>query len=213
MSVVDFASHLATLDRELVIHTDDGVEMRTVVIRQHYPTSVEDLWDACTSADRLPRWFLPVAGDLQLGGRYQFEGNAGGTIEQCEAPGFLRATWEYGEGISWLELRMTAAGDGSQLELRHIAPLNDFWSQFGPGAVCVGWNLGLLGLGLYLDSGESLDRARVEQATMGPDGIRFMVDSSNAWAEAAIAAGEDATWAREAAARTTEFYTGVPTES
>ncbi len=213
MTVIDFASHLAAIDRQLLIHTDDGVEMRTVVIRQQYPTTVEDLWSACTTADRLHRWFLPVSGDLTLGGRYQFEGNAGGTIEQCQAPAFLRATWEYGEGTSWVELHFSPVDDGAQLELRHIAPLSDFWTQFGPGAVGVGWDLGLLGLALYVSSGEDLDRAEVEQATMSPDGIQFITGSSDAWADAAIAAGEDPVWAREAAARTTAFYTGTSSES
>lgn len=213
MTVIDFASQLAAVDRELQMHTVDGVEMRTVVIRQQYPTSVEDLWDACTTAARLPRWFLPVSGDLELGGRYQFEGNAGGTIEQCRAPHFLRATWEYGEGRSWVELRFSPTDDGAQLELRHIAPLSDFWTQFGPGAVGIGWDLGLLGLSLYLSSGEAFDRADAEQATMSPEGVQFMTRSSVAWREAAIVAGEDPAWAQEAAARTTAFYTGTPAES
>ena len=30
--------------------------------------------------ERIPRWFLPVSGDLRLGGRYQLEGNAGGEV-------------------------------------------------------------------------------------------------------------------------------------
>jgi hypothetical protein len=39
-----------------------------------YPASQSDLWDAVTNADRIPRWFLPVSGDLRLGGHYQLEG-------------------------------------------------------------------------------------------------------------------------------------------
>ncbi len=213
MTAIDFASHLSATDRELLIRTDDGAEMRTVIVRKQYPTTVADLWDACTTASRLERWFLPVTGDLELGGHYQFEGNAGGTVEQCNAPNSLRATWEYGGGVSWVELHFSPVADGAQLELRHISPRNDHWIEYGAGAVGIGWDLGLLGLALYLPSGEALDRAEVEQATMSPAGIEFMTGSSNAWADASIAAGEDPDWAREAAARTTGFYTGVTTES
>ena len=44
------------------------------------------MWDACTDPERIGRWFLPVSGDLRLGGRYQLEGNAGGEILRCEPP-------------------------------------------------------------------------------------------------------------------------------
>ena len=57
--------------------------------------------DAVTSAERIPRWFLPVSGRLELGGRYQLEGNAGGTIRRCERPSHLGLTWELGGDVSW----------------------------------------------------------------------------------------------------------------
>ena len=41
-----------------------------------------------------------------------------------------------------------------------------------------------------------------------PEAKRFMALSSQAWGEAAIAAGENAAHAREAAERTREFYCG-----
>ena len=40
-------------------------------------TTVDDLWDAVTNRQRIPRWFLPVHGDLEPGGRYRLEGKAG----------------------------------------------------------------------------------------------------------------------------------------
>ena len=33
-----------------------------------YRRRIEDVWDACTTAERIGRWFLPVTGDLRLGG-------------------------------------------------------------------------------------------------------------------------------------------------
>lgn len=67
-----------------------------LTVTQEYDVSVEDLWDACTNADRIPRWFLPITGELREGGTYQLEGNAGGRVLRCEPPRSFRVTWEYG---------------------------------------------------------------------------------------------------------------------
>ncbi len=210
--MMDFDTQLARVERSLVKGERDGAETRTVRIRQFYPTTADDLWDACTTAERLERWFLPVSGDLKLGGRYQFEGNAGGTIERCERPEFVAATWEYGEGVSWVEVRFRPEGEGAWLELDHIAPLSEFWEQFGPGATGVGWDMGLLGLALHLETGEPVDRKAVEASFMSPEGLDFARKSAAAWGEASIAGGEDPVWAREAAERTASFYTTIPEE-
>jgi len=42
------------------------------------------------------------------------------------------------------------------------------------------------------------------------EGKTFIRKSSDGWCAAAIASGDDADWARAAAARTTAFYTGEP---
>src|SRR6266567_1995164 len=112
----------------------------------------EDVWDACTNPERIPRWFLPVSGELRLGGRYQLEGNAGGTIEGCDPPKSFFATWEYGGEVSWIEVRLTAeAADRTRLELEHIAHVSDErWAEFGPAAVGIGWDSAVLGLSLHL---------------------------------------------------------------
>ena len=120
-----------------------------------YDTPPEDLWDACTNPERIARWFLPVSGDLRPGGRYEFEGNASGTIERCEPPHSLAATWEYGGQTSWVELRLMPEAEGrTRFALEHIAHVDDeIWAQFGPGAVGIGWDLALIGLTLHLASG------------------------------------------------------------
>ena len=52
-----------------------------------------DVWDACTNAERIPRWFLPMT--ATCGRRpFQFEGNAGGTVDRCDPPDGFEATWE-----------------------------------------------------------------------------------------------------------------------
>ena len=64
----------------------DGKPAKAVIATATYETSLEDLWDAVTTATRIERWFLPVSGELKLGGRYQLKGNAGGTVTACDAP-------------------------------------------------------------------------------------------------------------------------------
>ncbi|MET9899599.1 SRPBCC family protein [Streptomyces sp. NPDC006446] len=186
-------------------------EARVVTLSQTYDATVEDVWDACTSAERIPRWFLPVSGDLRLGGSYQLEGNAGGTIERCEPPGSFAATWEYGGEVSWIEVRVTPEGDRTRFQLEHIAHVGDErWDQFGPGAVGVGWDLGLMGLAGHLGSpGGSLDPKESMAWLASDEGLRFITLSSESWYEANVAGGEPEEAARASADRTTAAYTGA----
>ena len=186
---------------------------RGAVLTRTYPTGLEDLWDACTNPDRIPRWFLPVSGELRVGGRFQLEGNAGGTIERCEPPTGLRTTWEFGGAVSWIELRLTAHDDdATRLELEHLSLADDdkTWARFGPGAVGIGWELGLRGLGLHLAGADRLDPAAAQAWAVSEEGRRFITQSSERWSEAAVAAGTDPATARDWAERTTAFYTGAP---
>ena len=133
---------------------DDGAS-RTVLLRRAFPAPVEDVWDACTTAERIGRWLMPVSGDLRLGGRYQLQGNAGGEVLRCEPPRLLRVTWGMGDGpASEVEVRLSP-GDGAEtiFELEHTAAVDPaMWDHYGPGAVGVGWDLALLGLFLYLST-------------------------------------------------------------
>ncbi len=161
--MIDGNEQIASVHRQV---SAPGAETRTVTLTQTYASDVDDLWDAVTNAERIPRWFLPVTGDLRLGGHYQLEGNAGGTIEECEPPTRFRATWEFGGGTSWIEVRLVAeSADRTRLELAHTAPIDDHWTEFGPGAVGIGWDLGLIGLFLHLATGAPVDpvqRRRVD---------------------------------------------------
>jgi hypothetical protein len=51
---------------------------RTVTLSRIYESPIEEVWEACTTRDGIQRWFLPILGDLTVGGRFQIEGNAGG---------------------------------------------------------------------------------------------------------------------------------------
>lgn len=74
--MIDVIQQINAIDRAIGARTIAAGEARTATIRRSYDADIEDVWDACTNPERLPRWFLPVSGDLRLGGRYQFEGNA-----------------------------------------------------------------------------------------------------------------------------------------
>lgn len=178
-------------------------EARIVTISRTYDTAPDNLWEACTSPERLRRWFVPVTLD---GDRYAIEGNASGTIQQCDPPQGFTATWEFGGEVSWIELRLTPAERGTRFELEHIAHVDDErWAQFGPGAVGVGWDLMVLGLSLHLSG--TMMASRMEWPASA-EGREFSTLSSDAWRDASIAAGTDPAAARAAADRTTAFYTG-----
>lgn len=190
----------------------EGKPARVVVAERLYPTDIADLWDALTSAERIPRWFLPISGALKLGGRYQLEGNAGGTITRCDAPQALDVTWEFGGGLSWVTVRLAEEGEETRLTLEHIAratDLDEHWNTYGPGAVGVGWDLSLMGLGLYLaGDGSPVDHEAAHAWMASEDGKAFMRASASAWAQAHVAAGADRAMAEAMAQRTAAFYTG-----
>jgi hypothetical protein len=201
----DIPRQIGAVTRKVETRLHEGQPARVVAAARTYDTTVDDLWDAVTNKDRIPRWFLPVSGDLRLGGRYQLQGNAGGTITRCEPPRAVAMTWEFGGEVTWLEVTLEATPDGRSLLRR--------WNEFGPGAVGVGWDTALLGLGRYLDTGIAVD-PREGMAWLGSEnGREFVRHSSDDWCRASIDAGTDAAAARAAAARTTAAYTGEPADT
>ncbi len=204
----DPETHLAAVERAVSASERDGEPTRSIILSRAYATTVNDLWDAVTTPERIPRWFLPISGDLELGGRFQLEGNAGGLIESCVPPSRYAVTWEFGGQVSWVEVRVEGRENGrSSLTLTHTAPLSDQWDQYGPGATGVGWDSGLLGLALHL-ADPTAPKPDPMVFLTSPDGRAFIVASSEAWAEASIAAGTNPEAARTAANLTTAFYTG-----
>lgn len=208
--MIDVTQQINAVRRQVGTRVLDAGEAHTVTISQVYDATVEDVWDACTNPERIPRWFLPVTGDLQLHGRYQLEGNASGVVERCDPPKEFAATWEYGGEVSWIEVRLSEEPDGrTRFALDHIAHVDDEkWAEFGPGAVGVGWDGALMGLAQHLATGASVDPQEAQAWMMSEDGKRFMTLSSESWYEANVAAGADAADARASADRTTAAYTG-----
>jgi uncharacterized protein YndB with AHSA1/START domain len=212
--MIDVTKQIEAVQRELGSGTLAAGEARAIRLRRMYDAPIEDIWDALTDPERIGRWFLPISGDYRIGGHYQFEGNAGGEIVACERPHRLRATWVYGEpaspaDISEVELRLTPSGaDSTTLELEHTAIVPDeFWTMYGPGAVGVGWEGGLLGLALHLTGGSIDDPIAWQSSDEGRD---FNTRSSQAWGVASTVAGEDPAAVATMVANTTQFYAPDP---
>ncbi len=212
--MIDIVREIDAVQRAVTGGRIAAGEGRTIRMERTYDAPIEDAWDALTDPERISRWFLPISGDLRVGGRYQLEGNAGGKVVACEPPHRFRVTWVYGEvtipeQTSELEVRLTAAGtESTTLVLEHTAIVPDeMWDQFGPGAVGVGWDGGQLGLSLHLH-GESVgDRAAW---LLSAEGREFTTLSSVAWGAANVAAGADPAAAATAVANTTAFYVPDP---
>ena len=204
----DVESHLAELDRSVSMIEREGRPAGVVALSRGCAATVDDLWDAVTNRERIPRWFLPVHGDLEPGGRYRLEGNASGVVTACERPSHFAITWEFGGDTSWVEVRLADDGSGRpRITLAHTSLLSPHWDEYGPGATGIGWEMGLLGLALHL---AQPDAPKLDEAAFAASqgGRAFITGSSEAWGRASAEAGTDPDAAAAAARRTAAFYLG-----
>jgi uncharacterized protein YndB with AHSA1/START domain len=209
--MIDLIDELNGVRRETVDKMIPPGDGHAVILRRTYDATIADVWDAITTRERIERWFLPITGDLKRGGTYQLEGNAGGTILVCDPPQHLKITWVFGEDtterdVSEVDVRLTAEGeDRTLLELEHAAVVDDeWWAQYGPGAVGVGWDLTLLGLAMLLDDGSTIENR--DEWYASPDAREFMTRSARAWGDAMLAAGATREAAEAAVQGTTSAY-------
>lgn len=191
----------------------EGNPARVVGGARNYDAEPAELWDALTNVDRLPRWFAPVTGDLELGGRYQIEGNAGGKITRCDPPHELNLTWEYSQNISWVTVRLEPFANGTRLTLEHVMRKDEasesHWKKYGPGSTGVGWDYGFLSMGLHLESGGKAVLDDGYDAWMvSESGKSFVRDCARAWGEAHVESGESRATAVAMAGQTAKAYTG-----
>ncbi len=204
---------LGAVDRTVSFTERDGQPASEVRLSRSFAASIEDLWDAVTNGERIGRWFTPVSGELELGGHYQLEGNASGTITVCERLSHFALTWEFGGDVSWVDVGLEAAEEArSRLTLMHTSILSAHWDEYGPGAAGVGWEWGMMGLAIHLEQ-PAEPMPGVMEFVESDSGRAFFAGSSDGWAQAAIAAGTDADTARAAANRTTAFYSGEESEA
>ena len=136
------------------------------------------------NAERLPRWFYPISGDLVVGGKFQLEGNAGGEIRRCARPTWLQVT--FGGPDSVLDVRLAETGDKTTVELTHTVPLDMAGSGAGALFVGPGWDGALLGLGIHL---RGLSVGAPLAATNSPEVIEFNRGSIGRWTEAIGSSG------------------------
>jgi uncharacterized protein YndB with AHSA1/START domain len=203
---MDIDRMLGSVDRQVETREDGA---RATVSSRTYATDIDDLWDAITNGERLPRWFLPVSGDLRLGGHYQLEGNASGEIRHCVPPRELGVTWVFDNQVSYVNVRLSEVEDGTHLRLEHVADIADeFWDRFGAGAGGVGWDMALMGLAEHVSTNASVTPENAMEWMVSEEGRRFIRRSSDAWRDASIRAGTDRDAAQAAGDRTTAFYMG-----
>jgi uncharacterized protein YndB with AHSA1/START domain len=196
--MIDIANQLNAIHRtvELLPPADGFGERVRILLQRGYDAPIGDVWDAVTQPDRIKRWFMPISGELRVGGSFQLEGNAGGEILTCDPPRLLRVT--FGGPTSVVEVRLSAQGESNTvLELEHIVPIE--MAQSGAGALYVGpgWDGALMGLDLFL-RGEAVGDPAA--AANSPAAQEFSKQSVHAWA--AVVKGSGTATAEQLAAAT-----------
>lgn len=226
--MADLTDHINAVHREVGRRRIPAGDGHAVVLSRRCDATLEDVWNACTTPERLARWLAPVTGDLRAGGGYRLEGNARragdarpaggahvaadarGTILACERPSLLRVTWVHGESVteadvSEVTLTLSARDYGATLlTLEHAAVgAPGVWERYGPGVPGVGWDLALLGLARHLDGDP---RAGRENLPTTPEGRSLVTDVSQRWRAAHLAFGATAEAAERAAAETAAHF-------
>jgi uncharacterized protein YndB with AHSA1/START domain len=183
--MIDIAGHLKAIHRDVGTQKAESGEFVSVLLRRTYDAAIDDVWDALTDPVRVKRWFLPLSGDLTVGGTFQLEGNAGGEILRCEPPRLLRVT--FGGPVSLVELRLTGRGrDTTDLQLEHTVPIEMAGSGAGALYVGPGWDGMFLALALHLAGEETGDPVA---AATSPEAREFSRQSVRAWVAAIEASG------------------------
>ena len=167
-------------------------DARTILMRRWYGAAIGEVWRCCTDPEPLARWFMRPTGDLRVGGRFVFEGNAAGEVRRCEPPRQLAVSWQHGgRPADELELRLAPQAGGTVLDLEHASVtthievggrmvdvlLND--PDSGLWGLGAGWEMGLVALDALLHN------TLPERATRrGATGVTSLADqSSRAWAQ------------------------------
>lgn len=200
--MIDIAAHIKAVQREAAHRTYAHGEGRSVLLSRRYDAAIEDVWDAITDPDRMRRWFLPVTGEFQVGGKFQLEGNAGGEILRCEKPSLLEVS--FGEETSVVQVRLSSVDhEATMLVLEHTVPAGAHPAT-GVLSVGPGWDGALLGLGIYFD-GQAPENP--EDFANSPIVFEFTAMSIREWTVAleaeGVATGEEIA---EAVRMSTEHY-------
>jgi len=149
------------------IATMRGLDEKRGAVRVEdvFDTGVDDLWEACTTPDRLSRWIAEVSGDLRPGGSIHvafvstWVGPA--RVEVCEQPHHLLLTMEPGtEDEASIEAWLTEEGDRTRLVVEERGlPLEGLYYHAS------GWQAHLEDLARSLDGQPSVWKARWQELT------------------------------------------------
>ena len=208
----DFSSIATNIQREVHAITKDGKSLRSVTLSCDLKTVIDPLWVAITHKDVLEKWFQPVTGELKLGGRFQIQDNAAGSVVSCQSGESYSITWEFAGDVSWVDVSLVALEHSSvRLSIAHTMNFSEHWTHYGPGATGVGWELSLYGLAFFLlhPDEQKFDEMEFVSSQLGKSTIE---QSSEGWTQADITSGTPAEHAQQAAHRTVAFYTGDEVE-
>lgn len=91
-----------------------------VRLEQVYDTGIDDLWEACTTPERLARWIAQVSGDLHVGATvhavFTSTWTGPATIAVCEAPHHLVMRMDPGtDDETEIEAWLSAEGPRTRL--------------------------------------------------------------------------------------------------
>jgi uncharacterized protein YndB with AHSA1/START domain len=138
-----------------------------VRVEDVYDTDINDLWEACTTPERLARWIAEVSGDLRIGGTIQASFTSTwtgpGRIEICDAPRHLLLTMQPGtDEEAVMEASLAPEGGKTRLVIEERGLPLDVLYLHGAG-----WQAHVEDLGRHLAGGESQWKAR--WAELSPD--------------------------------------------
>jgi len=140
-------------------------ERGAVRVEDVYDTSIDDLWAACTTPERLSRWIAEVTGDFRVGGTihavFTSTWTGPGVVEVCDAPHHLLLTMAPGtDDGTQIEVWLSEEGSGTRLVVEErglpVGKLHFYGS---------GWQAHLEDLGRSLQGEASTWKTRWDELT------------------------------------------------
>lgn len=135
-----------TMTQPLLSDAPNGVvttagDARQLVFHRRYRQSVDKVWAALTTPERLADWFAEAQVDLRVGGTIKLGWNGvhktDVTITVCDAPRALAWRWTIGERDTLVRFDLEPDGDGCALTLTHSGLSLDGARD---GGVRAGWH-------------------------------------------------------------------------
>ena len=136
-----------------------------VRVEDVYDTDIDDLWEACTTPERLARWMAEVSGDLRAGETIQATFTSTWTgplrIDTCDRPSHLLLTLDPGtDDETEVEAWLAEEGGGTRLVVEERGLPLDSIHFYGAG-----WQAHIEDLGRSLAGGASEWKARWSELT------------------------------------------------